>query len=135
MQTSKNLLELLKRIDHRSYPAYRETSGKYQFDGYILSIDHVQGDPFASPSRVSVIVEGKSAGFPAELYEGRHRRIAQQKLFDGHRSIAQIAQQLSELLAEKGFTALCGGYVPVNMAYVRPQEIAACLNRSRNLRL
>ena len=32
------------RIDHRGYPAYKDTKGKYQFDQYVLSIDHVQGD-------------------------------------------------------------------------------------------
>ena len=48
------------------------------FDKYILSIDHVQGDPFASPSKVSVLVSGKTAGFPQELYCGKCQRIALQ---------------------------------------------------------
>ena len=51
MQTSTELRNLLGRIDHRSYPAYKDTRGMYQFPGYVLSIDHVQGDPFASPSK------------------------------------------------------------------------------------
>lgn len=50
----------------------------YQFPGYVLSIDHVQGDPFASPSKVSVHVKGKTAGFPRELYKDTHQRIALQ---------------------------------------------------------
>lgn len=78
MQTSAELKNLLNRIDHRGYPAYKDTKGEYKFPGYILSIDHVQGDPFASPSKVSVHVSGKSAGFPKELYQGRHQRIALQ---------------------------------------------------------
>ena len=75
MQTSTELRNLLSRIDHRSYPAYKDTRGMYQFPGYVLSIDHVQGDPFASPSKVSVHVKGKTAraisesGFPRELYK------------------------------------------------------------------
>ena len=48
------------------------------FEGYVLSIDHVQGDPFAAPSKVSVHVPGKLAGFPAELYDLKHKRIALQ---------------------------------------------------------
>ena len=60
------------------YPAYKDTKGMYQFPGYVLSIDHVQGDPFASPSKVSVRVSGKVAGFPRELYKGRHQRTALQ---------------------------------------------------------
>ena len=78
MQSSTELRSLLNRIDHRGYPAYKDTKGAYQFPGYILSIDHVQGDPFASPSKVSVRVAGRTAGFPQELYEGDHQRIALQ---------------------------------------------------------
>ena len=66
MQTSTDLKNLLKRIDHKGYPAYKDTKGMYQFPGYVLSIDHVQGDPFASPSKVSVHVKGAAAGFPKE---------------------------------------------------------------------
>lgn len=78
MQTSAELKNLLNRIDHRGYPAYKDTKGEYKFPGYILSIDHVQGDPFASPSKVSVHVSGKSAGFPEELYQGKYQRTALQ---------------------------------------------------------
>ena len=78
MQSSTELKSLLNRIDHRGYPAYKDTRGAYQFPGYILSIDHVQGDPFASPSKVSVRVAGRTAGFPRELYGGDYQRIALQ---------------------------------------------------------
>ena len=78
MQSSTDLRSLLNRIDHRGYPAYKDTKGMYQFPGYVLSIDRVQGDPFASPSRVSVRVSGKVAGFPRELYKGSCQRIALQ---------------------------------------------------------
>ena len=54
MQTAAELRSLLNRIDRRGYPAYKDTRGTYQFPNYILSIDHVQGDPFAAPSRVSL---------------------------------------------------------------------------------
>ena len=78
MQSSAELKTLLNRIDHRGYPAYKDTKGAYQFPGYILSIDHVQGDPFASPSKVSVRVGGRTAGFPEELYREDYQRIALQ---------------------------------------------------------
>ena len=64
MKQARDLQELLNRIDHRGYPAYKDTAGQWQFDGYVLSIDHVQGDPFASPSKVSVHIKGAQAGFP-----------------------------------------------------------------------
>ena len=78
MQSSTDLRSLLNRIDHRGYPAYKDTRGTYQFPGYVLSIDHVQGDPFASPSKVSVHVKGKTAAFSQELYREAHQRIALQ---------------------------------------------------------
>ena len=56
MKTSEDLKQILERIDHRGYPAYKDTRGVYQFGTYILGIDHVQGDPFAAPSRLRDVV-------------------------------------------------------------------------------
>ena len=78
MLRENDLRECLHRIDHKGYPAYKDTKGQYQFGGYILSIDHVQGDPFAAPSRVSVIVAGKQAGFDESLYDTAWKRVALQ---------------------------------------------------------
>lgn len=78
MRTASELREQLKRIDHRSYPAYKELRGQYDFGDYILSIDHVQGDPFAAPSRLSVLVSGSRAGVPAELFDTMPKRITLQ---------------------------------------------------------
>lgn len=78
MKSAADLKQLLEHIDHRGYPAYKDIRGRYQFRGYVLSIDHVQGDPFASPSKVSVEISGKVSGFPQRLYENFERRIALQ---------------------------------------------------------
>lgn len=64
MKSSRDLQNELRSIDHKSYPAYKSLRGVYQFDGYQLSIDHVQGDPFAAPSHISVMVKAKDAAFP-----------------------------------------------------------------------
>lgn len=76
MKSAAELQTLLRQIDHKSYPAYKDTRGQYQFQQYVLSIDHVQGDPFAAPSKVSLVVPGKVAGFDKGCYGERHRRIA-----------------------------------------------------------
>lgn len=78
MKTSEDLKQLLLQINRKSYPAYKDTRGSYTFQGYILSIDHVQGDPFASPSKISVKVNGKQAGFPRDLFGTRETRVALQ---------------------------------------------------------
>lgn len=76
MKNSTDLEKLLRSIDHRSYPAYKDTKGSYSFPKYVLSIDHVQGDPFASPSKVSIQIQGKAAGFPSETYDKPYKRTA-----------------------------------------------------------
>lgn len=69
MQNSEELRQQLHMIHRKSYPAYKGLKGKYGFGNYVLSIDHVQGDPFASPSHVSVHILHKDARFPKEYYQ------------------------------------------------------------------
>ena len=78
MNTATELRNKLRSIDHKGYPAYKDLKGQYNFGDYILSIDHVQGDPFASPSRLSVRVEKDKAGFPAQYYDTPAKRITLQ---------------------------------------------------------
>ncbi|MDO4805301.1 MAG: ABC-ATPase domain-containing protein [Lachnospiraceae bacterium] len=76
MKTAGQLKSLLMEIDRRSYPAYKETKGSYRFEGYVLNIEHVQGDPFAAPSKLSISVDAAAAAFPEECYKEKHRRVA-----------------------------------------------------------
>lgn len=76
MKSSEDLRQLLVSIDHRGYPAYKSTQGIYSFGPYELSIDHVQGDPFASPSNVSISISHQKAGFPAESFSSPWRKTA-----------------------------------------------------------
>ena len=69
MKNSEELRQQLRSIDRKSYPAYKGLKGLYHFGNYILSIDHVQGDPFASPSHVSIQISHRDAGFPVEYYK------------------------------------------------------------------
>ena len=76
MNTAEELKSAILRMDHRGYPAYKSLAGSWHFPEYILNIDHVQGDPFASPSSLSVRIDGKRAGFPAAFLETQARRRA-----------------------------------------------------------
>lgn len=78
MKPSSNLRSQLKSIDRKSYPAYKSIQGDYNFQSYILGIDHVQGDPFAAPSRLKVEINGTTGGFPKEYYNTPYKRIALQ---------------------------------------------------------
>lgn len=77
----KNLNDLKKQlysIDGKGYKSYKMLEGQYDFNKYILSIDHVQGDPFASPSRVRIIMNQKVSQIPRELFNKDYKRIAVQ---------------------------------------------------------
>ena len=76
MKRASDLKRELDRINGRGYKSYKDLEDQYKFDNYVLSIDHVQGDPFASPSRVRVIVENKVNKFPKELFNEKYKKIA-----------------------------------------------------------
>ena len=76
MKNSEALSKDLNRIDGKSYRLYKELEGQYDFGVYTLSIDHVQGDPFASPSRIRVIVNQSIAKFPKEIFDNKNKNIA-----------------------------------------------------------
>ncbi|ADL07439.1 ABC-ATPase domain-containing protein [Thermosediminibacter oceani] len=76
MRSKEDLKKIIARINGKGYKAYKEIQGDYDFGGFVLYIDHVQGDPFASPSRVRLWVDMKRAGFPEELYKTSVRTTA-----------------------------------------------------------
>ena len=78
MFTSSHLRQQLSSINRKSYPAYKTLKGTYDFGDYQLCIDHVQGDPFASPSHISIRISRKLAGFPDFCLASRETCIALQ---------------------------------------------------------
>ncbi len=68
MKALKDLSKILNNIDGKGYKAYKDIRGQYKGEDFILSIDYVQGDPFASPSRIRVTVPNDKAKFSPELY-------------------------------------------------------------------
>lgn len=79
MNTLDDLDHDLHRIDGRGYPAYKDIQG-YTYSGYDgsfeLRIDHVQGDPFAAPSRIRFRIAHESTNFPDWCHSSESRRIA-----------------------------------------------------------
>jgi predicted ABC-class ATPase len=74
------LVDVLQRIDGRGYGAYKNLRGAYQLQAWTLCIDHVQGDPFAAPSRLRLRIPLTMAGFPpsfvASILASPIRRVA-----------------------------------------------------------
>ncbi len=95
MKSQNELRNILQSIDRKGYPAYKSTKGIYEFPGYLFSIDHVQGDPFAAPSKASIRIRGKQAGFPEGLWKEPCRRVALQDylLRQFGKSVEQVSFQ------------------------------------------
>jgi len=95
----QNLKNILYSIDGKGYKSYKKITGVYQFTHFSLSIDHVQGDPFAIPSRISIQVPTSKAGFPISTWTNKNnnpvRRIA-------------LEDYLGRIL-KKNIQALCKG--------------------------
>ncbi len=69
------LLSRLRRLDGAPYPAYRDVAGSWQAGGWRLHIEHVQPDPFATPSRVSVELPVGTHRIPGAYWQDQARRL------------------------------------------------------------
>ena len=93
MYNKIDLKDKLESIHRKSYPAYKSLRGSYTFGDFVLSIDHVQGDPFAAPSSLHVELPLKKAGFPEKYLEKRHTKTALEDLI--LRSFSKALDQYS----------------------------------------
>ncbi|WP_053217071.1 ABC-ATPase domain-containing protein [Virgibacillus senegalensis] len=71
----KDLQRKLQQIDGKSYKGYKGIQGRYSFHRYELVIDYVQGDPFASPSKIRLIVPDAYRKINPAWKENRQRKI------------------------------------------------------------
>jgi predicted ABC-class ATPase len=76
MGTLSDLARELESLDRKGYPAYKSIRGGWEGDGFTLFVDHVQGDPFATPSRLRFSVPAETHGIPAEHWSNPIRRVA-----------------------------------------------------------
>ena len=76
MLTREDLRKQLMRIDGKGYRAYKDIQGAYDYVFCTLFIDHVQSDPFASPSRVRVEITMGKTGVVRDLWDSTVKRIA-----------------------------------------------------------
>ena len=75
-RSTSDLSKMLRQIDGRGYKAYKQLTGAYGFDTWTLFIDHVQGDPFAAPSKMRLRLAQSVAEIPPHLFDNRVRRLA-----------------------------------------------------------
>ena len=75
MKNQNELKQILTKMEGKPYPAYKAIKGGYQYQDYELLIDHVQGDPFAIPSKVRVRIPISTAEFPDDTYSNECRNV------------------------------------------------------------
>ncbi|MGA1263333.1 MAG: ABC-ATPase domain-containing protein [Prochlorothrix sp.] len=90
----RQLRQRLLSLDGASYRAYKDIKGSYEFPGFTLIIDHVQGDPFAAPSQLRVQLSTAEAGFPAPFYATPLRAVALEDFLV--RRFDRVAHHLSQ---------------------------------------
>lgn len=96
------LISKLKKIEKQNYRAYQQIKGQYDFKDFTLHIDQVQGDPYASPSRLRVVrpwsvtgldfLKEKSAPYQIAARDFIARSLAQFTKQDNDVSIATTGQ-------------------------------------------
>ena len=99
---AQGLRRLLRRIDGRGYKAYKDLRGRWRLDAvaggaFELWIDHVQGDPFAAPSRVRARLPLARAELPDALFATPTRRVALEDLL-----ARRVRRAAREVAARRG---------------------------------
>lgn len=74
--TLSDLFSRSKSLDGAGYGAYKKLKGAYSEPELTVSIDRVQADPYASPSKVRLILPMKAAGIPPHLIDDVTGRVA-----------------------------------------------------------
>jgi len=133
-----NLRRLLNTIDFQGYKSYKKLLGDYTFLGFLLRIDHVQGDPFAHPSRCRIFVKDKQVKLSKSLFNTHIRKIAledflgrcfskaiekqvQGKRGDGMSGIMSIATYGQEVL-ERNTVLIHDGDIEFRMQIALPAD-------------
>ena len=108
MKSSEELRRQLRQIDHKGYKAYKILEGEYEFGAYRLCIDHVQGDPFATPSRVRIVYKNQK-NIPDELFREKHRKTAIEDtlLRRLHRSLGSVVRGQRRGSGKSGMVTTC----------------------------
>jgi predicted ABC-class ATPase len=92
IETPPDLGQILLSLDGKGYKAYKCLQGRsYEFSPFRMTFEHVQGDPFAFPSRIAIEIDLTDAGFDPSFYDSRLRRLGLEDylLRELHRNIAK----------------------------------------------
>lgn len=84
----------LRDLDGQGYREYKVIKGDYEFPEFKLSVDYIQRDPFAAPSRICIQLPQVVSGFPSRWLTDYVSRVAIADYLT--RQVAQVAQSLQQ---------------------------------------
>ena len=95
MKSAQALEQTLTSLDGQKYGAYKQIKDLYEFNLFKLRIDHIQADPFAPPSKMSVVIDRQQAKFPDSLLnsELKQRAVSDYLARVCHKQIQSIVAQ------------------------------------------
>ena len=76
MQSSSHLKQLIRRISGKNYKAYKQLESQFEFNGFVLFVDHVQGDPYAAPSALRARIKLTETSILPHAMENEARKLA-----------------------------------------------------------
>ncbi len=105
MSSIDSLRHRLWNLDGRGYPAYKSIKGRHHGSGLTLIVDHVQGDPFAAPSKLryrlsSVLSPGRRGDARRAVEDFALRALVER--FRSHRRGAGSGKSGAVLLPSPG---------------------------------
>ncbi|MBA9941616.1 ATPase, partial [Ralstonia insidiosa] len=94
-KSAQALEQTLTSLDGQKYGAYKQIKDLYEFNLFKLRIDHIQADPFAPPSKMSVVIDRQQAKFPDSLLnsELKQRAVSDYLTRVFHKQIQSIVAQ------------------------------------------
>ncbi|MFZ3577373.1 ABC-ATPase domain-containing protein [Virgibacillus sp. DJP39] len=100
----KKLIQNLQSLDGKGYKAYKSIHGQYKFDNFDLFIDYVQGDPFATPSKIRVIIPAEERNISKTWLANYHRKVAAEDRLA--RSVGKAVYQNATFIKGSGKSGL-----------------------------
>ena len=115
----KQLYYKILRLDKKGYGAYKSLRGTYKNGGIELEVFHVQGDPFAQPSKLIYRMPREQANFSSKLWGDPKRRVAAADFL--HRLVYQKVQEGFAVEIEEGYSGKPYLKVPQPLEFAVPR--------------
>jgi predicted ABC-class ATPase len=94
------LRTILQSVNGKGYKAYKNLKGTYEFQNFVLCIDHIQGDPFASPSKVRLLIPRNRSNVKPEFTKTKIRKIYCEDLIN--RTICKYIKSIPNIVKGTG---------------------------------